>query len=88
MGWIVVRSLLIGIAGLIIVPVVVFFLTLGLASLFDPNCGGAGDSGGCAMGSASIALVSALPGFAVGFIVSLLRGLRARKQPAGEQPRS
>lgn len=88
MAWIVFRSLLLGIAGLIALPVVVFFLALGLAYLVDPGCGAAGDSGGCAMGSVSIALVSAVPGFAAGFTLSLLKGLRARNRPAGAPPPS
>lgn len=78
MAWIVVRSILFGLLGLVAAPIVVFFLVLALGYAFDSRCGTPGDSGGCEMGAASIAIVSTIPGLAIGFAWSLALGLRNR----------
>jgi hypothetical protein len=65
-------------AGLIVVPVAMFFIVLTAAHLLDPRCGTPGDSGGCEMGAASIAVFSALPGLAIGVAFALIQGYRNR----------
>lgn len=71
-------SVLLGLLGFVLVPVAIMIAVLGLAYSFDPRCGSPGDSGGCEMGAASIAMVSAVPGFLIFFFVPLIRGLRRR----------
>jgi hypothetical protein len=80
----VVKSLMMGLVGLIVTPIVVFFLVLTLAHIFDSSCGTPGDSGGCEMGSAGIAIASAIPGAIALFLAALIRGLWKRK--AGSEP--
>ena len=65
------RSFAFGLAGMIVTPVVMFF---------DPRCGTPGDSGGCEMGAASIAIFSSLPGLAIGVAIALVQayGRRAK----------
>lgn len=82
----VLKSLLMGLVGLIVTPVVVFFLVLTLAHIFDSRCGTPGDSGGCEMGSLSIAVASAIPGAIALFLVALMRGLWKRKGEAARPP--
>ncbi|MDP1748335.1 MAG: hypothetical protein Q8L22_02675 [Reyranella sp.] len=72
------RSFAFGLAGLIVAPVAMFFIVLTAAHVFDPRCGTPGDSGGCEMGAASIAILSALPGLAVGVAFALIQGYRNR----------
>jgi hypothetical protein len=79
MTWIVIRSVVWGIAGLVGVPILTFVLILALAYLFDSRCGTPGDSGGCEMGSMTAGLAMSLPGFALGFFLSLILGLRKRR---------
>ena len=57
--------------GLLVVPVLVMFIVLGLAHLFEPSCGTPGDSGGCEMGAVSIGIISAIPAMLVGIAISL-----------------
>ena len=85
MTWIVVRSVLFGVAGALVAPVVVFFLVLIVGYTFDSRCGTPGDSGGCEMGAATLGFAAAPFGLIAGFVVSLLLGLRARKR--SHQPR-
>lgn len=85
MSWMVIRSILWGIAGLIGVPILTFIIVLGMAHLLDSRCGTPGDSGGCEMGSATAGLAMSLPGFALGFFWSLILGLRKRRL-AGRSP--
>ena len=74
----VVKVFAFGLAGLIVAPVAMFFIVLTVAHVFDPRCGTPGDSGGCEMGAASIAIFSALPGLAVGVAFALIQGYRNR----------
>ena len=67
-----------GLAGMFVMPVAVFFIVLIAAHIFDSRCGTPGDSGGCEMGAASIAIFSALPGFAIGVAFALIQGYRSR----------
>ena len=77
-GWRIFGKALVGaVIGFIATPLLVFALVLGL-NFFDSICGTPGDSGGCEMGLATATIASALPGAAIGFIVSLVRGLRRR----------
>lgn len=76
MAWVIVRSTLFGLLGLVVVPILTAILVLGFAHVVDGRCGTPGDSGGCEMGSFAAAVAMALPGFAIGFFVSLIPGLR------------
>jgi membrane associated rhomboid family serine protease len=72
------KALAFGLVGVVATPIVVFFGVLIAAHLLDPRCGTPGDSGGCEMGAASIAFLSALPGLAGGIVLALIQGLRKR----------
>lgn len=72
------KALAFGLVGVIVTPIVVFFGVLLAAHLLDPRCGTPGDSGGCEMGAASIAIMSALPGLAAGIVLVLIQGYRKR----------
>jgi hypothetical protein len=74
----VVRAFAFGLAGLIVLPVAMFFIVLTAAHIFDSRCGTPGDSGGCEMGAASIAIFSMLPGLAIGVAIALVQGYRNR----------
>jgi hypothetical protein len=74
----IVRVFAFGLAGLIVVPVAMFFIVLTAAHLLDPRCGTPGDSGGCEMGAAGIAIYSMLPGLAIGVAFALIQGYRNR----------
>ena len=74
----IVRAFAFGLAGLIVVPVAMFFIVLTAAHLLDPSCGTPGDSGGCEMGAAGIAIYSMLPGLALGVAFVLIQGYRNR----------
>ena len=76
----VIRSLIYGLAGLIVTPVVVMFGVLAAAHVFDLRCGTPGDSGGCEMGAAGIAVFSAIPGLALGVAIALIQGYRSRSK--------
>jgi len=83
MVWIIIRSVLIGLAALVTVPMFTAMIVLGLSYTFDSRCGTPGDSGGCEMGAFTIAVASALPAFAIGFLISLIVGIRSRKRAGG-----
>jgi hypothetical protein len=75
MGGLILRSILWGILGAIVVPVLGGIL-LFTATRADPRCGTPGDSGGCEMGVAAAAIMM-IPAGAIGFaLVSFLRGYR------------
>ncbi len=76
-----------GLAGLVVVPVVVMFSVLALAHLLDPSCGTPGDSGGCEMGSFSVGAASALPAMAIGIAIALWRDWRAASGGGGDGDR-
>lgn len=82
MTWIVIRSVLAGLAGAIAAPVAIFFIVLIVGYTFDSRCGSPGDSGGCEMGAATLGFAAAPFGLVAGFVVSLLLGLRARRRSA------
>jgi hypothetical protein len=73
-----------GLLGFIVTPIVVGITGLVLAYSLDSRCGTPGDSGGCEMGIASIAIASALPGLAIGVAFALYRHFRRKRAaPAG-----
>lgn len=76
-----------GLLGFVVTPVVVGIAALALAYSLDSRCGTPGDSGGCEMGIASLAIASALPGLAVGVAVALyLHFRRKRAIPPAPRP--
>ncbi len=80
MGRLVWQALAFGLAGMIAVPAALFFIVLIAAYTFDSRCGTPGDSGGCEMGAASIAIFSSLPGLAAGVALAVVLHLRRRSR--------
>jgi hypothetical protein len=68
-----------GLLGFVVTPIVVGITVLVLAYSLDSRCGTPGDSGGCEMGVASIAIASALPGMAMGIAFALYRHFRKKR---------
>jgi hypothetical protein len=68
-----------GLLGFVVTPIVVGITVLVLAYSLDSRCGTPGDSGGCEMGVASIAIASALPGLAIGVAFALYRHFRKKR---------
>ncbi len=68
-----------GLLGFVATPIVVGITVLVLAYSLDSRCGTPGDSGGCEMGVASIAIASALPGLAMGVAFALYRHFRKKR---------
>ena len=76
-----------GLLGLVVTPIVVGTVALTLAYSLDSRCGTPGDSGGCEMGIASLAIASALPGLAIGVAFALYRHFRRKRTaPPGPRP--
>jgi len=75
----VLKALRAGLWGLLIGPLIGTLAVIGFM-IFDPKCG-PGDSGGCAMGLATVPVALALPSFGLFFAISLLRSLW-RHRPA------
>lgn len=73
-------SVVFGLVGVIVLPVVVFLAVLVAAYALDPRCGTPGDSGGCEMGAAVIGFASAGPGLAIGVALALWRHYRRLRQ--------
>ncbi len=61
--------------GLLVGPLLALTLVLA-AVMFDPKCGGPGDSGGCAMGIVAAPVMVALPSMGLFFVVAFLLGVR------------
>lgn len=75
MGWLILRAILWGALGAVVVPVLGGIL-LFTVTRADPRCGTPGDSGGCEMGIAA-ALIMLIPAGAIGFaLVAFIRGYR------------
>lgn len=72
----VLRALGIGLVAALVLPFAIMFAVLGLAHLTG-SCG-AGSSGGCEMGAASVGLLAIVPAFLLGGGLSLYRDLRRR----------
>lgn len=68
-----------GLLGFVVTPFVVGIVGLVLAYSLDSRCGTPGDSGGCEMGIASLAIASALPGLAMGVAFALYRHFRGKR---------
>lgn len=75
-----------GLLGFVVTPIVVGITVLALAYSLDSRCGTPGDSGGCEMGVASLAIASALPGMAIGVAVALYRHFRKKRATPVAQP--
>jgi hypothetical protein len=73
------KALLWALGGFFLAPVTMFVVGMILNS-FNPVCGTPGDSGGCEMGLAVMAIGSVVPGALIGFGLGLWRGLLQRKQ--------
>lgn len=75
MGGLILRSILWGMLGAVVVPILGGIL-LFTATRADPRCGTPGDSGGCEMGLAA-AVIMLIPAGAIGFaLVAFIRGYR------------
>ena len=74
-----VRILSFGLLGFVVTPIVVGITVLALAYSLVSRCGTPGDSGGCEMGVASIAIASSLPGLANGVAIALYRHFRKKR---------
>jgi ABC-type glycerol-3-phosphate transport system permease component len=75
----VLRIVLFGLLGSVVTPIVVGFAGLALIYSVDSRCGTPGDSGGCEMGIASLAIASALPGLAIGVAFALFLHFRKKR---------
>lgn len=77
-------SLVFGLLGMVVLPIVVFFGVLIGAYALDPRCGTPGDSGGCEMGAAVVGFAAAGPGLAIGVALALWRHYRLlrREKPS------
>jgi len=76
-----------GLLGFVVTPILVGIVALVLAYSLDSRCGTPGDSGGCEMGIASLAIGSALPGLAIGVGFALyLHFRRKRATPPAPRP--
>ena len=86
MARIIAKAALFGLLGLVVLPVVVFVGVLAFGYALDPSCGTPGASGGCEMGAAASAIASAIPGFMLFFLVSLLLRVTSRENAAALPP--
>ena len=77
----VLRALFWGLIGLVAVPVLVFVIMV-IVYQMSPNCGTAGDSGGCEMGTAVAVVTSAPIGALTFFLGSLALGASRRQPPS------
>lgn len=84
MFWLIAKITGFGLLGFLVTPIVVGITGLVLAYSVDSRCGKPGDSGGCEMGIASLAIASALPGLAIGVALALY--LHYRKKRATPAP--
>ncbi len=75
-----------GLLGFVVTPLVVGITSLALAYGLDSRCGTPGDSGGCEMGIASVAIASALPGLAIGVALAVYRHFRKARVTPGVKP--
>lgn len=71
------NALKFGLIGLVVVPLALAFAALGIGHLTD-SCG-AGTSGGCEMGAASIWMILLIPCFVIGAGISVVRDLIRRR---------
>jgi hypothetical protein len=80
------RALLWGAGWSLLAPLVALVTIIAIYAL-DSRCGTPGDSGGCEMGMASVLIGLVPTGFALGFLVTLFRGiLRLRRARAPAPP--
>jgi hypothetical protein len=86
MSWLIAKIIGFGLLGIIVTPVVVGITGLVLAYSVDSRCGTPGDSGGCEMGIASLAIASALPGLAIGVGLALYLHYRKKRATPAVRP--
>jgi hypothetical protein len=79
------KMLAYGLIGLLATPIVVGFAVLAVAHLLESRCGTPGDSGGCEMGVAAIAIASAPPGMAIGLRLPPFQAYRKRSRPPADR---
>lgn len=75
------RSVLWGLAGGVLLPIfgiLLMLVVMPIMEFFGSRCGGPGDSGGCAMGLASIVMMLVPIGAVSFLVVTFVRGIRAR----------
>lgn len=85
MGKVLLRSLLWGLIGAVLLPIMLL-VPIAILYFAAPICGRPGDSGGCEMGLASIFLSGIPVGAIVLFLFTLVRGairLDRRQPPVG-----
>lgn len=73
------RSILWGLAGALLLPILgilLMMVVMPILELFGSRCGGPGDSGGCAMGLASIVMMLVPIGAVSFLVVTFIRGMR------------
>lgn len=75
----VLRIVAFGLLGFAVTPIVVGIAGLAFIYGVDSRCGTPGDSGGCEMGIASLAIASALPGLAIGVAFALYLHFRKKR---------
>lgn len=75
---IVLRTLALAVVGMVLAPIATMIAVLALSYMLDPRCGTPGDSGGCEMGAASVALMAIPVGLILGSGLGIVIELRAR----------
>jgi hypothetical protein len=83
MGRILLTATVWGLLGTAALPALLYFAVLGLSHAFDPRCAAPGGDPGCAAGAFGIALASAMPAFALFFLIGVIAGRqRLRRRTA------
>jgi hypothetical protein len=83
MGRVLLAAVAWGLAGIAALPVLLYFSILGLSHLLDPRCAAPVADSGCATGAFGIALASAMPAFALFFLLGVVAGRqRLRRRTA------
>jgi hypothetical protein len=73
-----------GLLGMVALPALLYFAVQGLSFAFDPHCAARGDPD-CAAGAFGVALASAMPAFALFFLLGVIAGRqRLRRRTARE----
>lgn len=71
------NALKFGLICLVVVPLALAFAALGIGHMTD-SCG-AGSSGACEMGAASVWLITLIPCFVIGAVISVVRDLLRKR---------
>ncbi|MDN2582021.1 hypothetical protein [Aquibium sp. ELW1220] len=81
MGRVLLAAIAWGLAGMVALPMVLYFSILALSHLLDPRCAALGGPG-CATGAFGIALASAMPAFALFFLFGVVAGRQRLRRRA------